>query len=140
MIRDDKKIIILIIGIIITPIVINIYYNLYYNHNHNLIIPCIFNKITGLYCPGCGITRMIFSIFKLEIYQAFRYNPLVFCMVPFILFYFIDMVIKWIKGDNNYLYQKINDKVWLILLIITITFGVLRNIPLFKFLIPTIIK
>lgn len=132
-----KKILLLFISIITVFFLLKIYCILYYEYN--LIIPCVFNKITGLFCPGCGVTRMIFSITKLDLYQAFRYNPLIFCMLPFIIFYGIDTSIKWIKGTKNYLYLKINNKAWIIILIITLLFGILRNIPLFKFLIPTVI-
>ena len=38
--------------------------------NNIYSIPCVFNLITGYYCPGCGITRMFISIYKLDFYQA----------------------------------------------------------------------
>ena len=45
-------------------------------------IPCVFYEITGLYCPGCGITRLCLSLFEGDIYQAFRYNPIIFINLP----------------------------------------------------------
>lgn len=45
---------------------------------------CWFRKKLGLYCPGCGGTRMVQSILKLDFYQAFRYNPLVFVLLALI--------------------------------------------------------
>ena len=104
-----------------------------------IVIPCVFHEITGLYCPGCGITRMILSILKLDFYQAFRYNNLIFVFLPLILVYVCDFLIKWIKSDPNYLYKKTSDKIWFILLIITLLFGVFRNVPAFDYLIPTIV-
>ena len=133
----NKKILIMVSILIFIFVLLKMFQTLYYNYH--VTIPCIFNKITGLFCPGCGVTRMILSITKLDLYQAFRYNPLIFCMLPFIIFYGIDTSIKWIKGTKNYLYLKINNKAWIIILIITLLFGILRNIPLFKFLIPTVI-
>lgn len=91
-------------------------------------IPCFFHKITGLYCPGCGITRMLESILKLNIYQAFRYNPLVFTyLIGYIIYKIINYRHK-IKLNNYFIY---------VLLFITITFGILRNIPIFDYLKPT---
>ena len=84
-----------------------------------IVIPCVFYELTGLYCPGCGVTRMIFSLLKLDFYQAFRYNILVFLFIPFILVCVIDFIIKKLNNKSDYLYQKIDDKVWIILLIIT---------------------
>ena len=106
---------------------------------NNITIPCLFNKITNLYCPGCGVTRMIISLLKLDFYQAFRYNQLIFIFLPFIFFLLMDFLIKWPKGQNNYIYLKINNKIWIGLLIITLIFGILRNIPLFDYLKPVII-
>lgn len=111
----------------------------YFTFSEFKAIPCIFHLITGFYCPGCGITRMIFSLIKFDFYQAFRYNPLIFIFIPFILLVFIDFIIKWLIGRKNFLYLKISNKVWMILLVITLLFGVIRNIPFFDYLIPTVI-
>lgn len=91
-----------------------------------LSIPCMFHELTDLYCPGCGITRMFFSLLKLDFYQAFRYNPLVFC---YLILYIIYKVFN-IKLTNRFSY---------VLLTIAILFGILRNIPAFSFLKPTML-
>lgn len=82
---------------------------------------------------------MIKSILTLNFYQAFRYNPLLFILSPFILILLIDKYIKWLKGNNNYLYKKINPKFWYICIVILVIYGIIRNIPTFDYLIPTII-
>ena len=106
---------------------------LYLNKRFSFYIPCIFHKITHLYCPGCGITRMFLSILKLDFYQAFRFNPLMFFMSPFIIIYEIIYYINWIQ-DKKFIISK---KIWYILLIITIIYTILRNINSFNFLAPT---
>lgn len=45
-------------------------------------IPCIFHLVTGLLCPGCGISRMFLALLKLDFALAARYNLLVLCMLP----------------------------------------------------------
>ena len=45
-------------------------------------IPCLFNRVTGLLCPGCGTSRMALSVMRLDIASAFRYNPVAFVTVP----------------------------------------------------------
>lgn len=93
-------------------------------------IPCIFSKLTGLSCPGCGISRMFISLIKLDIYQAFRYNPLVFILLCIYLIY---LPLKlMIKKD-----LKIPNWFYILLLIIVITYGILRNISGFAYLLPT---
>ena len=111
-----------------------IYTYLYYNYS--IKIPCLFHEMSNLYCPGCGITRMIISICKLDFYQAFRYNPLLFILMPFFVIYGIIYYINWLNDKKTI----INKKVWNILLIIIILYMILRNIPYFSFLVPTIIK
>lgn len=112
-------------------IILTVYYFL--NKYFNFTIPCIIHKITGFYCPGCGITRMFFALLHLDIYQAFRYNPWVFILL---IGYIIYKIVELIRGYKF----KENKKVIVSLLIITILFGVLRNFSLFSFLMPTIIK
>lgn len=132
-----KRIIILLISIAIIIGLLGLYFLVFLNYG--IVIPCIFRKITGFYCPGCGITRMISSLIQLDFYQAFRYNPLLFIAFPFIMFCLLETVIKWLLGKKDYFYQKLDNKIWTVLLIITLLFGVVRNIPFFEYLIPTMI-
>lgn len=98
-------------------------------------IPCPIKTITGFYCPGCGLTRMLLSLLKLDFYKAFRYNPLLFISLPIGIYLYIDFLIKKDKS----LYKKIPEKVWYIVIVIFIIYGILRNIPAFDFLAPTTI-
>jgi len=38
---------------------------------------CVFNKYTGLYCPGCGGTRSIFALIRGDILRSVRLHPVV---------------------------------------------------------------
>ncbi len=98
----------------------------------NFYIPCPIKTLTGFYCPGCGITRMLLALLQLDIYKAFRYNPVVFIMLPIGLYLYIDNLIRKDKS----LYKKIPEKFWYIIIIILIIYGILRNIPMFSFLAP----
>lgn len=105
------------------------------NYFH-IYIHCPIKAITGLYCPGCGITRMLLSIIQLDFYQAFRYNPLLFITLPIFIIFFLNALIT----KREPLYNKISNKVWTIIIIIFIAYGILRNIPFFDYLAPTILK
>ena len=117
------------IGIILFFLLICYYF---LNQKLDIGIPCIFHELTGLYCPGCGITRLLFSLFELNFYQAFRSNPLVFILLILSIFYLLIKVILKIFNISitipNYIYY--------ILLVIIILFGILRNIPGFEILKP----
>lgn len=102
----------------------------------HISIPCPIYSTTGLHCPGCGVTRMLREIFKLNFYQAFRYNMLLFILMPFFMFYIINNIYCIITHkENKALYKKIPINLIYILIIILLLFGILRNI--FPILAPT---
>lgn len=77
---------------------------------------------------------MIESIINLKFYQAFRYNPLFFILSIIFIPYFIYQVYLYIRYGNI---KKPSLKLLIILVIILSIYMVLRNIPLFNYLIPT---
>lgn len=95
-----------------------------------IAIPCIFNKITGFYCPGCGITRAIRALLKGDIQTSFRNNILLYTVIPLL---FIAMALNKI---TKYKYKKTYNIVLIFLLVITIGYGIIRNIPMFWYLTP----
>lgn len=91
-------------------------------------IPCLFYKLTGYQCPGCGITRCLFSIIQFKFKDAFYYNPLLFIYLPFIVAYFLYNDYLYIKNKNDKILVKIPNVFTYALVVITILFGILRNI------------
>ena len=92
----------------------------------NVGIPCPVRLITGLQCPGCGISRMLMSLVRLDLKAAFQYNPVVLLTMPIILFCVIRSDIDYIRTGRNSLdrYQP----VWIAELVILLIFGIIRNI------------
>lgn len=86
---------------------------------------CIFKELFGIYCAGCGTTRMIKALLKLDIYNAFIYNPVMF--IYFILFgiYFIYNAILYIKEARI---KKPKFCIVIILIVILFVYMLLRNI------------
>lgn len=99
-------------------------------------IPCLFLKITHFYCPGCGITRAIRSLLSLNFYQAFRYNNLIIILIPVFLIYYFEAICNKFKIKNLNISKYMKNKFWLSILIIIIFYGIIRNIPLFNYLLP----
>lgn len=45
-------------------------------------IPCLFRLVTGLKCPGCGITTLILRLGRGDLAGAFWANPFLFVTLP----------------------------------------------------------
>lgn len=41
-------------------------------------LPCYYLTVHGYECPGCGLTRMVFSMLQLQFGRAFLYNSVGF--------------------------------------------------------------
>ena len=115
-------------------IVLFLLFLLYYflNQRYSFSIPCLFHEITGLYCPGCGITRLLFSLLQLDFLNAFKSNPLIFVLIVLYIGYLLLKIVLKITKNKEI---TIPNYVYYILLVIVILFGVVRNIPGFEFLI-----
>ncbi len=44
-------------------------------------MPCLFQELTGLYCPGCGGTRAVKALMKGDVITSFLYHPLIIYMI-----------------------------------------------------------
>lgn len=130
-----KKRIIKVISILILSLIV-LYGYYFLNLKFNFYIPCLFYEKTGLYCPGCGITRCIFSIINGNYKEAFNYNRLVFIMLPFLIAYFIYSLYLYIFNKKDNITKKIPNQVFIIVLLITILFGIIRNTNYFSYLKP----
>ena len=96
---------------------------------------CIFYKITGLYCSGCGTGRAIRDLLHLDIMSALSHNVLFTALIPFIGYYFFAWYINFITNKKIIKVPRITKKGSVILGIIVIMFFVLRNIPFESFII-----
>lgn len=120
------------IAIIIIAILLSIISFIILDYFH---YECPYRKFFHIYCPGCGTSRMIKALFRLDIYQAFRYNPLMFIIIVILLpIYIIMNVIKYIHSKTFY---KITKKQIIILFIIMILYFILRNLEIGVYFIPT---
>lgn len=92
----------------------------------NIGIPCVFHLITKLKCPGCGISRMLMSIVRLDFVSAFWHNPLLFVTGPLIIAYIVASEVKFVKYGNRDM-GKWQIFIW-VELVLLLAYWVLRNI------------
>jgi len=78
---------------------------------------CPFKIITGIDCPGCGITRAILSISQLKFAQAIEFNYLSFILL-------ISMILYLFK--NKLKIKRLNPKLLIVILTIMISVWLFR--------------
>ena len=106
---------------------------LYFSTPQDVPLVCVFNSVTGLYCPGCGTGRACYSILHGRFLNAFCYNPLMTVLLPLIGLYIAARAMDWIITGGNHIDKKINVKFLTVVLVVVLAYGVLRNIPVFPF-------
>lgn len=95
---------------------------------------CPWRRFFHIYCAGCGVTRMVKAILILDFYQAFRYNQLFFVLLFLLINYLLYITVCKIL---NFSYFKFGYNYLWILLILVISYTILRNIEMFNYLVPT---
>lgn len=93
---------------------------------------CPLHQMTGLNCPGCGLTRGFHALFHGDILGALHFNAL----IPFYIFFFgyaaLTLVLIAFRGRG--LSTKIFQPRFIYgFLIFALVFGVVRNLPFFPF-------
>ncbi len=93
----------------------------------HLFPPCVFLKITGLRCPGCGGTRMAASLVRGDIRTAFYYNPLLVLLAGVLLFFLLWMLLRTFQKGWRPIDLHIRSRLWMILPAVIALFWVVRN-------------
>ena len=52
---------------------------------HMLGVNCPIRFLTGISCPGCGMTRAWISVLKGDLHAAFSFHPLFLIMIPTVI-------------------------------------------------------
>jgi len=93
-----------------------IYFN---NPAETPFVPCYFHELTGLECPGCGITRAIYCLMHFDIVQALHYNVMFVLTIPLLMFCGLKKI-----QDSEF---EIKLKPLLIYVAVLLIFAVARN-------------
>lgn len=98
----------------------------------NLFPVCPLYTITGLACPGCGLTRGFHALFHGDVVTALDYNAL----IPLFALAFVFLVVSliWIAARGRGLVKLSASPPFLVAtLVLLLAFGVLRNLPFYPF-------
>lgn len=98
---------------------------------YNIRIPCIFNVITGLNCPGCGSTRATVALFKLNFKEMLSYNLIYPLEIAYLIQFGINILINYYK-KGDFTYKSVSKIIDISFITIFLAWGIIRNItPLY---------
>lgn len=93
---------------------------------------CPFNLLTGLHCPGCGLTRGFHQLLNGDILGALDYNVMILFWAPFLSYVGISLLLTGIRGKGLPQIAPPNFLIWSFIIVMMI-FWVVRNIPVYPF-------
>lgn len=94
---------------------------------------CLEYYFLGFFCPGCGTTRLCRAVLAGDFYQAFRYNPLVFILIPVFAVMYICETVKYLKYGK---FSKYLNYILIAIAVVLNIYGIIRNLPFLSFLAP----
>lgn len=97
----------------------------YNPEEHSFFIPCIFYKLTGIKCAGCGMTRAIHNLLNGRIKEAIWYN-LMLLPSAVIFSYSTYRYSRYIIKDEPIVNKPLNI-ILKIFLVVIIIFMIARN-------------
>jgi hypothetical protein len=90
--------------------------------------PCPFETLTGLWCPGCGLTRATHHLLRGDLATALRYNLFVVVIIATL----IAVVLAWLLGAAGRPVRwadRIGARAQIAAGAVLVGFGVVRNLP-----------
>ncbi len=106
--------------------VLGLAYLLFFMHT-GLGIPCVFRLVTGLKCPGCGVTHMLVDLLRLDFAGAWRENAALMCLLPVGVGLAIYALYVYIRTGSQPR-QRWYDGVILAMVAVLLVYGVVRNL------------
>jgi Protein of unknown function (DUF2752) len=92
--------------------------------------PCLFHRLTGWNCPGCGATRAAHELLRGHWRAAFHDNALLLAALPGLAWFGVR---QWREPERR---RPVNPLSLWILLAVVVLFGVVRNLAGFEWLSP----
>lgn len=96
----------------------------------SLFPPCLFFALTGLYCPGCGLTRALHALVHFDLPRALAMNSLVVLSLPLWALMAVHGAGGRPRLPAGAARILFNGRYWIAALLL---FGVARNLPWWPF-------
>ena len=92
-----------------------------------LSIPCPIHALTGLLCPGCGVTRMCMALLRLDFAAAWDANPVLLLLLPVLAAVLARQAARYVKSGRSSLSRGESALVWGMVAVLLL-WGVARNL------------
>ncbi len=89
---------------------------------------CNFRKLTGLECPGCGMTRAAHATLNGRFAQAFAFNPVGMILLPLAMLGVSLEVFGWVRGKPLPFHMRLGRWGAAAIAMILIVFWIGRNL------------
>ena len=104
-------------------------YSRYNPEDYRFFPKCPVYLLSGYMCPGCGSQRALYHLFHGHIATAFKYNPLVMLLIPYIL---SGIYFEYIANKSRPRIRRLRDRLFgkwafIILLVLIAFFTFIRN-------------
>ncbi len=94
----------------------------------NFFPVCPLYSLTGLACPGCGLTRGFHALFHGDVITALDFNMLLPIWAVIIGYVFVSLILLAVRGRGLPMWPSYPKFLWGFMITL-VAFGVLRNIP-----------
>jgi hypothetical protein len=101
---------------------------------HGFYPVCLFHALTGLNCPGCGLTRALYALLHRNLRLALKDNALFVASLAALTVWSVRFAVR--KWQNQPATFNVSPKFLWMFLILAILFAVLRNLRGFEWLSP----
>lgn len=92
-----------------------------------LAIPCPIYTVTGLKCPGCGVTRMCIALMQLDFHGAFLCHPMLFLLLIPLGAVFVGSAVTYVK-DGTWKLKSWQNIILYISIVLLVGYGIVRNL------------
>ncbi|TAG10447.1 MAG: DUF2752 domain-containing protein [Verrucomicrobia bacterium] len=92
---------------------------------------CFIYKATGLFCPGCGMTRASYACMHGNFAAAIRANLLGMILLPIAALAIAWEVFAWVRQKPTLHRIHLSRRIGLFVLVVIGTFTILRNVPIY---------
>lgn len=93
---------------------------------------CPFHALTGLNCPGCGMTRGFHSLFHGDLLSAVHFNALLPIFAFIFLYFALSLFLTAVRG-RGLSWKFFSPKLLTVFLVIVVVYAVVRNLPFYPF-------